>query len=111
VKQFEDKKRLAALFANDWAKDKVDLESMMANGDIKAVHARLHRIKGALLVLGASPAAHLIERFENADWRPISESARGLRSLIADVDALVDQLQMNPANQEKMNPTNQEKML
>lgn len=102
VKQFEDRKRLAALFASDWEKDKVALESMMVNGDVKAVHARLHRIKGALLVLGASPAAHLIERFESADWRPISEFARGLRSLIADVDTLVDQLQMNPVNRRKV---------
>lgn len=101
VRQFEDRKRLAALFVDDWVKDKIALESMLISGDVKAVHARLHRIKGALLVLGASPAAHLIERFERTDWRPMSEFARALRALVADVDALVAQMQMNPRNQEK----------
>lgn len=86
------REHLEAMFAESWPADKAALEAMMAEGDFTRIRARLHRVKGGLLVLGMKRAAESVERFEASEWAPEGEFAQGLQELVSEIDDLVDRL-------------------
>ena len=55
-----------ALFYEQWPKDSSSIDLALKQRDIKALRMIFHKLKGALLSIGASVEAHVLEQAEGA---------------------------------------------